>query len=307
VNVGFFLPEYTAYEEMLYMFKRFVPIPTSRDVSHNFQITTDHLREEILEKGLRVVVTSNPCNPTGRVIEGDELKKWIEICKTTQTSLIMDEFYSHYIYTHPEDENGRTVSTAEYIDDVDHDPVIILDGLTKNWRCPGWRVCWILGPKPLINTLKSAGSFLEGGANHPLQCAAIPLLDVARTKLEAKHLQDHFRKKRDFVVDRLQKIGITCFTPEATFYIWANLSALPPPLDNGLTFFEMALTVKVIVVPGIFFDVNPGKRRELFHSPYHHYIRISFGPPMEVLERGMNFLENLVKKQRETTAAHTTH
>jgi aspartate/methionine/tyrosine aminotransferase len=103
---------------MLYIFKRFVPIPTSRDVSHNYQITPEHLKNEIIEKGLRVVVTSNPCNPTGehfpgaqqdniltitlgRVIEGEELKKWVEICKETGTSLILDEFYSHYIYTHP--------------------------------------------------------------------------------------------------------------------------------------------------------------------------------------------------------------
>lgn len=52
--------------------------------------------------------------------------------------LMMDEFYSHYIYTDDE-ENGKTVSSAEYVEDVNVDPLIIIDGLTKNWRCPGWR------------------------------------------------------------------------------------------------------------------------------------------------------------------------
>jgi aspartate/methionine/tyrosine aminotransferase len=303
VNVGFFLPEYTAYEEMLYIFKKFQPIPTNRREENHYAITPDQLQNEILERGLRVVVTSNPCNPTGKVIEGEELKKWVDICRTTHTSLILDEFYSHYIYTHPPEQNGRTVSAAEFINDVDDDSVVLIDGLTKNWRCPGWRICWIIGPKILINTLKCAGSFLEGGANHPLQVAAVELLDIERTKREAKYLQDHFRMKRDFVVERLNKMGIVCQAPEATFYVWANLSHLPPPLDNGLSFFEMALTEKVIVVPGIFFDVNPGKRRELFHSPCHHYIRISFGPTMEVLKLGMDSLERLVNTHKVKTVA----
>jgi aspartate/methionine/tyrosine aminotransferase len=85
---------------------------------------------------------------------------------------------------------------------------------------------------------------------------------------------------------RLKKMGIKVdHEPEATFYIWANLSDLPAPLDNGIQFFEEALTVNVICVPGIFFDINPGKRRELFFSPFHHYVRLSFGPPLEELLR----------------------
>jgi aspartate/methionine/tyrosine aminotransferase len=50
---------------------------------------------------------------------------------------------------------------------VNQDPIVIVDGLTKNWRLPGWRVCWIVGPKSLIDSVGSAGSFLEGGANSP--------------------------------------------------------------------------------------------------------------------------------------------
>jgi len=284
------------------MFKKFQPIPNSRHPEHDYNITTEQLQSEITERGLRVVITSNPCNPTGNVIEGEQLKEWVEVCRKNHVSLILDEFYSHYIYSHPPEQNGRTVSAAEFINDVDDDPVVIVDGLTKNWRCPGWRICWVVGPKVLVNTLRSAGSFLEGGANHPLQIAAVELLDVERTKREAKHLQDHFRMKRDFVVERLKKIGITCHTPQSTFYIWANLSALPPPLDNGLSFFEAALTEKVIVVPGIFFDVNPGKRRELFNSPCHHYIRLSFGPSMDVLKTGMDSLERLVNAHKSRTA-----
>jgi aspartate/methionine/tyrosine aminotransferase len=47
------------------------------------------------------------------------------------------------------------------------DSTVIVDGLTKNWRLPGWRVCWVIGPKNLISALSQSGSYLDGGANHP--------------------------------------------------------------------------------------------------------------------------------------------
>lgn len=51
--------------------------------------------------------------------------------------------------------------------DVNEDPVVLIDGLTKNFRLPGWRVCWVVGPKNLISALSQSGSFLDGGASHP--------------------------------------------------------------------------------------------------------------------------------------------
>ena len=52
------------------------------------------------------------------------------------------------------------------------------------------------------------------------------------------------------------------------------------------TFFEELLKEKTIVIPGIFFDINPAHRRNLFNSPCHHFVRLSFGPPLDDLERG---------------------
>ena len=81
--------------------------------------------------------------------------------------MILDEFYSWYMYPENEQDLGHCVSSASYIEDVDDDSVVIIDGLTKNFRLPGWRVCWVVGPKNLITALSQSGSFLDGGANHP--------------------------------------------------------------------------------------------------------------------------------------------
>jgi hypothetical protein len=58
--------------------------------------------------------------------------------------------------------------------------------------------------------------------------------------------------------------------PDSTFYLWLDLEGLPGPISDGLNFFQACLEEKVIVVPGIFFDLNPSKRRDLFDSPCHH-------------------------------------
>jgi aspartate/methionine/tyrosine aminotransferase len=94
--------------------------------------------------------------------------------------------------------------------------------------------------------MESAGSFLEGGANHPLQRAAIPFLEPDLFRNEAKCLQRHFKEKRDFVLKRLEEMGLKVrVPPTATFYIWLDLSALPAPLNIGLHFFEECLKEKV--------------------------------------------------------------
>lgn len=60
------------------------------------------------------------------------------------------------------------------------------------------------------------------------------------------------------------------YVPDSTFYLWLDLSGLPGPISDGLNFFQACLEEKVIVVPGIFFDLNPSRRRDLFDSPCHH-------------------------------------
>jgi aspartate/methionine/tyrosine aminotransferase len=76
------------------------------------------------------------------------------------------------------------------------------------------------------------------------------------------------------------------------------VSGLPAKINNGLTFFEACLEEKVIVVPGIFFDLNPAHRRDLFDSPCHHYVRLSYGPSIETLKRAMDGIEKVVKKAK---------
>ena len=215
-------------------------------------------------------------------------------------TFILDEFYSHYIYTPAPDDcseiadTARMVSAAAHVEDVNSDPIILVDGLTKNWRYPGWRVSWIVGPRTVIDRVTSAGSFLDGGGNHPFQEAAVPLLEPELVLQETRAIQIEFTRKRRFLIDRLRGLGIVVeHEPQGAFYVWGNLAGLPAPLNDGIEFFKALLQVQVITVPGVFFDVNPGQRRR--NARYHSYSRLSFGPSMEALERGAERIEKLIR------------
>ena len=160
------------------------------------------------------MLLSNPGNPNGQagmtkkhwrvrrhltplcasrhVVEGKELSDWVELARDESCLFMMDEFYSHYMYEDKLPGDTRpfhTMSSAEFVHDVNVDPICIINGLTKNWRLPGWRVCWVVGPKHCVDALSAIGSFMDGGAPHPLQIAGIPLLDPRFVEEDALALQ----------------------------------------------------------------------------------------------------------------------
>lgn len=228
------------------------------------------------------------------MIKTPELAEIQNICRN-QATLILDETFGGYNYTTGCD--GKIISAADNIEDVDKDDVLIIDGLTKRFRLPGWRIAWIVGPKDFINAIGSCGSYLDGGANVPFQEAAISMLEPNKVLNEMKALQRHFKFKRDYVLGRLKGMGFQIKrVPDSTFYIWLDLNGLPVSIRDGLVFFQKCLEERVIVVPGIFFDLNPAKRRDLFNSPCHHFVRLSYGPKMEALIRGLDGMERVVKR-----------
>jgi hypothetical protein len=295
INLGHFLPDYTAYEELLDVFRLFSPIPILLEGERGYAFTAAELRREVLGRGLGAVLVSNPSNPTGKVIGGDELAGWVGVARELDCALIFDEFYSHYVWRPDLVANGGVETAARYVEDVDRDPVVILDGLTKNWRYPGWRVTWTVAPKKIIDGVASAGSFLDGGGSRPLQRKAIELLDPRSATAETRAIQAEFGKKRTRLLNGLRDLGFTVdLPPEGTFYVWASAQHLPASISDGMSFFRAALERKVITVPGEFFDVDPGKRRAGRASRFRRHLRFSFGPPIGKLELALERFAALI-------------
>jgi aspartate/methionine/tyrosine aminotransferase len=225
VNLGHLLPDYTAYEELLDVFRAFVPIPIVLPERNGFRLSPEALREAIVGSGLGAILLSNPCNPTGRVIAGEDLRGWVTTAGKLGCALIVDEFYAHYIY-------GPTGPTGQ------------------------------VGERP-------------------------------------RSIQAAFARKRSLMLERLAAMGIGVAGaddggPEGAFYCFADLRQLPEPLSDGMSFFRKALERQLITVPGVFFDVDPGKRRDHIASRLPGFVRLSFGPDRAQVETGLDRLADLV-------------
>ena len=296
-RLGYFTPDYTAYEDLITSFPRLQPQHIQLEAGDGFKITTEELEARIIGDQLDSLLISNPCNPTGVIVHGNELRQWLEIGRNHHCTLFLDEFYSHFAYgsidQHPSHINGP-VSAAAYVDDVDEDRVILFDGLTKCFRYPGWRVGWIVAPQDIIQTITASGSFLDGGPSRPIQRAAIEVLEPTRADQETDALRKEFAIKQQITQQALEKIGITFPVKDGgTFYLFGNVSNLPSNMNTGETFMRAAFEHQVLTVPGSYFDVNPNRERT-GKSPYENFVRFSFGPPRDNLEAGLERLMQMV-------------
>lgn len=291
IRLGYFTPDYTAYEDLLTTFDHLDPEWIELTADTAFRIDPEQLDARIERDGLGALLISNPCNPTGVVIHGEDLNAWVSMARRRNCTLLMDEFYSHYVY-------GKSfkgaVSSAAYLEDVNEDPVVIFDGLTKCFRYPGWRVGWVVAPRDVIRSMTAAGSFLDGGPCRPIQRAAAEVLQPQRADQETQAVRREFTIKQQITIDRLSALGIEFpGNPEGTFYAWGCVKKLPAPLNDGEGFMREAFKHRVLTVPGEYFDVNPHRRRT-GRSPLSGFVRFSFGPPRANLEAGLDRLGEMM-------------
>ncbi len=291
IRLGYFTPDYTAYEDLLTTFDHLDPEWIELTADTAFRIDPDQLDARVQRDGLGALLISNPCNPTGVVIHGEDLAAWVQMARRRNCTLLMDEFYSHFVYGPA--FNGA-VSVAPYVEDVNEDPVVIFDGLTKCFRYPGWRVGWVVAPRDVIRSLTAAGSFLDGGPCRPIQRAAIEVLQPQRADQETQAVRNEFAIKQRLTIDSLTALGIEFpGKPEGTFYAWGSVENLPAPLNDGEGFMREAFKHRVLTVPGEYFDVNPHRRRT-GRSPLSGFVRFSFGPPRANLQAGLDRLGEMM-------------
>ncbi len=294
LRLGYFIPDYTAYEDLLTTFTRVEPVLIELRASEGFRIDPDALDARVRRDALGALLISNPCNPTGVVVQGEELAAWVRIARDRGCTLLMDEFYSHYVFARGEPGPGP-VSAAAFVEDVNRDPVIITDGLTKCFRYPGWRCGWVVAPRDVIRTITAAGSFLDGGPSRPIQRAAVEVLRPARADQEVNTVRRVFAEKQATTVAMLRSVGVTFPSePRGTFYAFGCVADLPSPLNTGEGFMRAGFCHRVLTVPGGYFDVNPGKARR-GPSPLDAFVRFSFGPPRANLEAGLNRLVEMTR------------
>jgi aspartate/methionine/tyrosine aminotransferase len=295
VNLGYQTPDYTAYEDLIDRERsRVTPVLLPTDERAGFHLTAERFERSVREQGLGAFVVSNPCNPTGHVIAGEELQAYVDAARRTDCLLILDEFYSHFTYADDGSPAPAPVSAAAHIERVDEDPVLLIDGLTKCYRYPGWRVAWVVGPREIVAAIGRSGSAIDGGPSVAMQRAAIQVLEPARADQETTALRQVFARKRQLMIDVLSNLGVRLTSGRGTFYLWGSIENLPAPFNDAEHLFRAALERRVMLVPGRYFDVNPGRQRAGV-SPLAPWMRFSFGPPEPNLRLGLSRLTELIR------------
>lgn len=297
-RVGYKNPDYTAYEDYLNTLRqRCALVELRAEEKNGFSVPGEDFIKFIHQEKLDAFVFSNPCNPTGEVIQGEDLKKYIQAAREEQCLLGVDEFYSQFIYNEDGTPADHPVSVLEYVEDIENDPVVCFDGLTKGFRYPGWRCGWAVGPKYIIEMINRAASAVDGGPSTCAERAAIEALQPGRAEQEVEATRAEFAVKRKLLLDGLADLGIKPVrAPLGTFYLWCTVEDLPGDLSDADNFFYACLKENVMTVPGHFFDVRPFRTRPA-EEPLKHWVRFSYGPDRATIETALKRIAKVVGKE----------
>lgn len=293
-------PDYTAYEDYLYPLRHNCELIELRaEEKDGFTVPVERFEDFMHDVRPNAFVFSNPCNPTGQVVKGEAMDRYLQAARRENCLLGADEFYATFSYNEDGTPAETAVSALPYVKDVNRDPVIVFDGLTKGFRYPGWRAGWAIGPKYLIEMINRAASAVDGGPSTMVQRGVIQELAEGHAEQELLATRREFAVKRKMMIDGLAQLGIhtPANQPLGTFYVWASIENLPGKLSDADNFFYACLQKKVITVPGHFFDVRPFRVRPT-NEPYRHWVRFSYGPNRKTIQTALERIAEVIRENK---------
>jgi len=238
---------------------RLVPV----DSRSRYQLTPD-LADEAWTPRTRIAMVASPSNPTGTLVEPGEIAALAAMARERGATLLVDEIYHGLTY-------GRDARTAlEAGDDV-----FVINSFSKYFQMTGWRLGWLVAPRPYVRELEklaqnlyiSPSTLAQHAALAAFEPGTIAILEARRRELQAR---------RDYLLPALEALGFRIGAkPEGAFYVYAECSALA---DDSF-----ALAREALAKAGVAF--TPGKDFG-FNAPERH-IRIAYTQPVARLEEAV--------------------
>jgi len=263
-------PSYVSYDPISELAGgRVVLVKTSED--NDFKLTPGILKKYI-SKGVKAIVINYPANPTGVSYSRKELLALSRIFVDNDLIVISDEIYDELTY----DFQHTPLATLPGM----KQRTVYLNGFSKAFAMTGWRVGYACGPEEIINAMTKIHQYTMLCAPITGQLGGIEALrgsggSVAEMKRE-------YKRRREFIVSRLNEIGLHCPMPEGTFYVFPSIK------NTGMNSAEFAKSLlykeKVAVVPGT-----------AFGSQGEGYIRIAYASSMDNLKEAVQRIEHFLK------------
>jgi aspartate aminotransferase len=274
-------PYWVSYPEMIKLAGADAVVVKTTE-ANKFKISPEQLRDAITSK-TKLLILNSPSNPTGMVYTREELQSLSEILVERGVYCISDEVYEKIIY-----EGHEHVSIASLSPQM-KELTIVVNAVSKPYSMTGWRIGYAAGPKEIIQAMSNLQSH---STSNPTSISQKAALEAIRGPQESvKKMVQAFVERRNHMVKRLNSIeGIRCLMPEGAFYAFPNISELlgkkydGREIKDSFSLAELLLTeAKVAGVPGAAFGDD-------------NYIRLSYATSMENIVKGMDRIEEFVKK-----------
>lgn len=256
-------PYFVSYKQIALMLGA---TPVYVDTYPDFKMTAAAIAEKITPR-TKVLCLNNPANPTGAVLNREELTAVAELCRKHNLLVIADEIYETFTYDAP------LVPFRELYDNT-----LTLAGFSKSHAMTGWRLGYAIGPAPLIGAMTKFQQFTYVCATHPVQVAGIEALKTDMSE----HVQV-YKAKRDRVYEGLVAAGYEVEKPGGAFYLFPRV---PWSDCDDSTFVEACIKNNLLVIPGSVF------------SEAHTHFRISYAVSDETIDRGLAILADLRSGQK---------
>lgn len=265
-------PAYVGYEPLI---KFCDAIPKFIDLEdNNFKLTVEKLEENINKK-TKLIILTYPNNPSGMILEENEMIKIINLLKKKNIYLISDEIYSSIIF------NKNYTSFAKYYNDLE-EKLIIINGFSKSHSMTGYRIGYVLVNEKLQKEIKKVSQYSVTSSSTLSQYAGIIALDKCSN---TENISKIYKKRAKFFSDEINKLGFRPLKAEGAFYIFASYKNIKKLNEVNSLDFVMDLLEKtgVGIVPGSTFKAEG-------------YVRFSLVQDIPILKEALNRIKKYINE-----------
>ena len=251
------------------------PIIIELKGENDFKLTRQQLLDSITDK-TKVLILAYPNNPTGAIMDYDDLKEIVDVIIEKDIIVISDEIYSELTY------GKEHVSIATFPGMKER--TIVINGFSKSYAMTGWRLGYAVGPALIIEQMTKIHQFAIMCAPTNSQYAGVEALKNGDADVEL--MRDAYDKRRRFLLHALRGMGLECFEPYGAFYVFPCIKSLGMTSDEFAT--KLLKEEKVALVPGTAFgECGEG------------YLRISYAYSIDNLKIALERIERFVVKHRK--------
>ncbi len=233
-------PSYVCYEPIVRLAGG-VPVIIETKAENDFKLTAEELRGAITEK-TKVLILPYPCNPTGAILEKEDLEQLAAVLRDTNIIVLSDEIYAELTF-------GEQPHVAAASVEGMWERTLTINGFSKSFAMTGWRLGFACGPEPILSQITKIHQFAIMCVPTTSQYAAVEALRNCDEAVAS--MKREYDRRRRLIVNGFNKLGLTCREPKGAFY------AFPSIQSTGMTSDEFCETLlkeaRVALVPGTAF------------------------------------------------------